>query len=92
MDDNVGDYAKAVEFRLDQKLVEMVTFPCKVSIDGCVLVNEVWRNTKQSNMARINTLVLVIEVVVAATVVISHGDKIFLLLVVVACGQIQDDS
>ncbi len=35
---------------------------------------------------------LVIEVVVAAVVFILHGDKIFLLVVVVVCGQIEYDS
>ncbi len=77
---------------LDQKLVKMVIFPCYVSINSCVRVNEVWRITKQSNIAQINALVLVLEMVVAAVVVISHGDKMFLILVMIACGQIQDDS
>ncbi len=72
--------------------MKMVIFRCKVGINGCVLVNEIWIDTEWSNAAQINALVLVIEVIVAAVVIISHDDKILLLLMVVACGQIQDDS
>ncbi len=43
------------------------------------------------NATWINALALIIEGFIAVVVVISHGDKIFLLFLVVACEQIQDD-
>ncbi len=50
------------------------------------------RDTERSNAAQINTLALNIVVVFTAVGVISHGDKIFLLLLLVACGQFEDVS
>ncbi len=67
----------------------MVFFPGKVVVFGCVLVHERQRSMEWLNTAKINAVVFVIEGVFAGVVVVSHGDKIFLLLVVVACEQIK---
>ncbi len=72
--------SKLLNFGWIKKLVEMVIFPGKVGVDGCVLVYEVWRDTKRMNGAQINALAPVTEVVFTAVVVISHGEKILLLL------------
>ncbi len=83
---------KLLNFGWIKKLVEMVVFPGKSGVDGGVLVNEVWRNIEGSNTTLRNALALVIKVIVAAVVVFSHNDEIFLLLLFVACGEIKDES
>ncbi len=91
MDESVGGCFEAVEFWLDQKLVKMVIFPGTVDINGCVIVHEVQRNKEWLNTAQINAVAFIIEGIIAGVVIVSHGDIIFLLLVVVVFEQIGDD-
>ncbi len=43
--------SKLLDFGWIKKLVEMVIFTGKVSVNGCVLAYEVWRDRKQLNAA-----------------------------------------
>ncbi len=73
-------------------IVEVAVSPCKSSVNGCVLVNEVCGDTEWLNVARINAVVFIIEGVIVSVIVVSHCDDKFLLLLVVDCEQIQDCS
>ncbi len=82
--------SKLLNFSWIKKLVKMVIFPGKVGVDGCVLVYEVWRDTKRLNAAQINALALITKAISTTVFVVSHGDNFLLLFI--ACEQIQDES